>query len=307
MLQAPTEESDYDPFAGANAAQAAHSAKNEKEYNPFEQAERDAAAAEELEPSSLDFLFLVRSMDDEEDEGAFESLIEAGTKMEQETISSGEVKLHSADMLGMGFERSVDPAPAPQAAQQPRPTDTGEEHFAKVKAKPKTEYHFNSATQRWEPKAARGDLHGRALGAFFKDLQAAPPSPPKPEPFRPGALAQTMSCNAKTAASVPAAALLQMMLCRRGRWHRKRRMRRLEGRLVIAECEAEARAALAVRLALRFESRPKDILVSMSEAGLPAAKDQRSTVKTIMRLCHPDKCKHPEAKRAMQILGPLLS
>ncbi|CAE7413520.1 F23F12.8 [Symbiodinium sp. CCMP2456] len=89
-------------------------------------------------------------------------------------------------------------------------------------------------------------------------------------------------------------------------------------RLVIAECEAEARAdassgscsvaqALAVRLALRFESRPKDILVSMSEAGLPAAKDQRSTVKTIMRLCHPDKCKHPEAKRAMQILGPLLS
>ena len=70
------------------------------------------------------------------------------------------------------------------------------------------------------------------------------------------------------------------------------------------------------------------IFTGMSEAGLPAAKDQRSTVKTIMRLCHPDKCrsalhslrlfssalplfpirgKHPEAKRAMQILGPLLS
>eukprot|EP00438_Fugacium_kawagutii_P008563 Skav206250 [mRNA] locus=scaffold1425:250740:254714:- [translate_table: standard] len=89
-------------------------------------------------------------------------------------------------------------------------------------------------------------------------------------------------------------------------------------KLVIAECETEARAdsangfcsfsqALAVRLALRFESRPKDILVSMSEAGLPAAKDQRSTVKSLMRLCHPDKCKHPDAKRAMQILGPLLS
>ena len=81
----------------------------------------------------------------------------------------------------------------------------GEEHFAKAKAKPKTEYHFNSATQRWEPKAARGDLHGRALGAFFKDLQAAPPSPPKPEPFRPGALAQTVTgqsrrnCTAATA------------------------------------------------------------------------------------------------------------
>jgi len=86
---------------------------------------------------------------------------------------------------------------------------------------------------------------------------------------------------------------------------------------IIAECEAEAKAdaasgfcefmqALAVRLALRFESRPAGILSSMAEAGLPAAKDQRSTVKAIMRLCHPDKCKHPEAKRAMQILSPLL-
>lgn len=87
---------------------------------------------------------------------------------------------------------------------------------------------------------------------------------------------------------------------------------------MIKECEAQAKAdsakglcdfpqALAVRLALRFESRPKDILTSMVEAGLPAAKDQRSTVKAIMRLCHPDKCKHPDAKKAMQILSPLLT
>jgi hypothetical protein len=86
---------------------------------------------------------------------------------------------------------------------------------------------------------------------------------------------------------------------------------------VLAEVEAQAREdvatlrcdhsqALAVRLALRFETRPADILSTMKRAGLPAAKDQRSTVKAIMRLCHPDKCKHPEAKKAMQIMQPLL-
>lgn len=86
----------------------------------------------------------------------------------------------------------------------------------------------------------------------------------------------------------------------------------------LAECEAIARddvekglatypQALAVRLALRFEERPAAILRVMTEAGLPAAKDQRSTVKAIMRLCHPDKCKHPEAKRAAQVLARLLS
>ena len=62
-----------------------------------------------------------------------------------------------------------------------------------------------------------------------------------------------------------------------------------------------------MRLALRFESQPADILSAMRDAGLPTARDQRSTVKAIMRLCHPDKCRHPEAKRAMQILSPLLA
>jgi len=86
----------------------------------------------------------------------------------------------------------------------------------------------------------------------------------------------------------------------------------------LAEVKAQAREdtarglcehsqALAVRLALRFEAQPTEILGSLAKAGLPAAKDQRSTVKAIMRLCHPDKCKHPEAKKAMQILQPLLT
>ncbi|OLQ10747.1 Ribulose bisphosphate carboxylase, chloroplastic [Symbiodinium microadriaticum] len=65
--------------------------------------------------------------------------------------------------------------------------------------------------------------------------------------------------------------------------------------------------ALAVNMALQFEKTPRDILPSVSEAGLPEGKDHRSTLKNIIRLCHPDKCKHPEANRAMQILQPLLS
>lgn len=88
-------------------------------------------------------------------------------------------------------------------------------------------------------------------------------------------------------------------------------------RRFVAQCAAEAwkdmtdgvteyPQALAVRLALRFEERPADILDALAQAGLPAGADQRSTVKALLRLCHPDKCRHPEAKRAVQILGPLL-
>eukprot|EP00439_Symbiodinium_sp_Y106_P048788 s5210_g6.t1 len=319
---APTEESDYDPFASANAAQAAHSAKNEKEYNPFEQAERDAAAAEDLKPSSADLrirstegrpqLLMNTTCDLSCSSGATRMTrrtrepLNPSLKLGQRLNRNGQKRttklpkemLRAAEREGgSASSRSVDPAPAPQAAQQSRPMDTGEEHFAKAKAKPKTEYHFNCATQRWEPKAA-------------------PPSPPKPEPFRPGALAQIRPNM--TGPAVPRQRPQYQQQVVPPRPMAPQATHAPPRRLVIAECEAEARAdaasgscslaqALAVRLALRFESRPKDILVSMSEAGLPAAKDQRSTVKTIMRLCHPDKCKHPEAKRAMQILGPLLS
>ena len=41
----------------------------------------------------------------------------------------------------------------------------------------------------------------------------------------------------------------------------------------------------------------------MSEAGLPAAKDQRSTVKAIMRLCHPDKCILPKENLNLKWCG----
>lgn len=85
----------------------------------------------------------------------------------------------------------------------------------------------------------------------------------------------------------------------------------------IAECTSEAEAdagkgvcefqqALAVRLALRFEEKPEEMLWSMAEVGLPAGPDQRATVKALLRLCHPDKCRHPDAKRAVQAIGPLL-
>jgi len=229
--EAPTEESDYDPFAGQG-----------KEYNPF--AEAESAVKE----------------DDGEDEGAFDSLIEM---------------LRAAERGGHSAPSRATEQSQPQR-REARPLDTGEQ-FEKAKPKPKTHYHFNHATQRWEPKVL-------------------PPSPPRTEPSRGDRFRETPSWR-NAPPSPPRQAPIK---------------------LVVAECEAEARAdaansfcsfaqALAVRLALRFESQPKDILVSMSEAGLPAAKDQRSTVKAIMRLCHPDKCKHPDAKRAMQILGPLLS
>lgn len=240
--EAPTEESDYDPFAGAQArskGQEGRQGSFEEEYNPF------AGVAE----------------DDAEDEGAFDSLIEM---------------LRAAEREGHSPSRASESLPQ---RRESRPLDTGE-HFAKAKPKPKTNYHFNHVTQRWEPKAAA-------------------PSPPRADPSRGGFIRDSQ--NPHWRHSAPASPPTQA-----------------PRKLVIAECEAEARAdaangfctfsqAFAVRLALRFESRPKDILVSMTEAGLPAAKDQRSTVKAIMRLCHPDKCKHPDAKRAMQILGPLLT
>lgn len=66
--------------------------------------------------------------------------------------------------------------------------------------------------------------------------------------------------------------------------------------------------ALVVRLALRCEERLQvDLLDCVAKAGLPMSNDKRTTVRALLRLCHPDKCKHPEAKKAVQILSPLLS
>ncbi|CAK9009445.1 unnamed protein product [Durusdinium trenchii] len=66
-------------------------------------------------------------------------------------------------------------------------------------------------------------------------------------------------------------------------------------------------AALAVRLAIRFEAQPHNLLPTMEKTGLPMLGGPRATVKMLLRLCHPDKCNHPEAKRAVQILGPVLA
>lgn len=165
-----------------------------------------------------------------------------------------------------------------------------EEEQPKPKAQASS-YVFNAATQRWEPK---------------KVARAPEPSaPPKAAPA---------SSTGRRAAPRPAAHIFVDDQDEEEEQEQAQPPRRN----IIAECEAEARAdaasgqatypqALAVRLALRFESNPQDMLKTMEEAGLPAAKDQRSTVKAIMRMCHPDKCKHALAKRAMQALVPLLS
>ncbi|CAE7232860.1 unnamed protein product [Symbiodinium sp. KB8] len=88
---------------------------------------------------------------------------------------------------------------------------------------------------------------------------------------------------------------------------------------IISECSSRAwddaeggccsyAQALAVRLALRFEAQPEHLLPTMEKTGLPTSGDgARAAVKMLLRLCHPDKCGHPEAKKAVQILGPLLA
>ncbi|CAE7195623.1 unnamed protein product [Symbiodinium sp. CCMP2592] len=88
---------------------------------------------------------------------------------------------------------------------------------------------------------------------------------------------------------------------------------------IISECSSRAwddaeggccsyAQALAVRLALRFEAQPEHLLPTMEKTGLPMSGDgARAAVKMMLRLCHPDKCGHPEAKKAVQILGPLLA
>ncbi|CAE7524441.1 unnamed protein product [Symbiodinium sp. CCMP2456] len=88
---------------------------------------------------------------------------------------------------------------------------------------------------------------------------------------------------------------------------------------IISECSSRAwddaeggccsyAQALAVRLALRFEAQPEHLLPTMEKTGLPVSGDgARAAVKMLLRLCHPDKCGHPEAKKAVQILGPLLA
>jgi len=345
-----TEESDYDPFAADSGAAATAEPKEEErddsDYDPFaadgagaEAKGADKAKEDEFQPEELD--------DGEEDDSgaAFNVLLELLRAAEQQpkevptsTTTDPPAKAPSFSKATLPtqpqFSKAVSSPPKVQPPQQApqrssfskaatptaaRPVDAGED-ARPGPAQPATQYEYNPATQRWEPKKVE-----------------------KPTP-RPQAAAAAQP--AATAATGAAGEGYKQRLCRnfplglcnfgaRCRFAHSEQELRAAGapgarpaavaeeagtrkNYVIAECEAEARAdiargycepmqALAVRLALRFESRPAGILNAMAEVGLPAAKDQRSTVKAIMRLCHPDKCKHPEAKRAMQILSPLLT
>ncbi|CAJ1401624.1 unnamed protein product [Effrenium voratum] len=86
---------------------------------------------------------------------------------------------------------------------------------------------------------------------------------------------------------------------------------------VIAECAYKAwedalqglcsyAQSLSVRLALRFEAQPNQLLPTMEKAGLPiAGEGARAAVKMLLRLCHPDKCGHPEARgEVCQAISP---
>lgn len=333
-----TEESDYDPFAAETA---------EPDYDPFAAAPAAAAKAASQPPApaqpappdisggggatSSSKPPAAEEEEDEETEGAFNALIEMMRAAEQPGASKRPAP--AANLAASGLPQAASPtvaappraaaataAPAPAAAapasaevQPARTLDAGEESARPKRAKAAaTEYEYNPKTQRWEPAKQKPDAKTPAAkgtpGNHFGGGAAAAPTAQRPPAVpawgRDAFFAQHRAAAAAAAAAVAPEPQPQPAAPRKS--------------FIVAECEAEARAdaaqglcefpqALAVRLALRFEKRPADILSSMEQAGLPAAKDQRSTVKAIMRLCHPDKCKHPEAKRAMQILSPLLA
>lgn len=206
--------------------------------------------------------------------------------------------------------------------QEGRSLDGGQAE-APRRPKRQVDYQFNARTQRWEPIEKPPEPR-------------RPPAPAAPAPGVAGA-AGTWAAGAggdfrpRPCANYPLGMCTAGAQCRYAHIDAELpraqasevpavdpRRRPAAPADVLAEVENQARAdvrsgvcdhsqALVVRLALRFQDKPADILSTMKRAGLPAAKDQRSTVKALMRLCHPDKCKHPEAKKAMQILVPLLT
>lgn len=187
-------------------------------------------------------------------------------------------------------------------------------------------YRYNPQTKRWEQGAGAGPWGlpsggmGSAMGAGF-GLGAATSQGNAWARSRQGGCVQPVRLKAT---------MCRHFLSNTCRWGsecwfahgeaeiRKRpNMEHLKRRFIL-QCSEEAKAdadsgvcdylqALAVRLALRFEERPEEMVASMAQAGLPAGADQRTTVKALLRLCHPDKCRHPDAKKAVQILGPLLT
>jgi len=285
----PTEDSDYDPFAGdAN-----------ENGNATSEAPPGPEIAQEVTQGGAD---VIPDLDDDEEDdpcnfGDFMDLLRAANKEKEAPIDesvlpeAAEPKVPSSSPAAQWFAagqptrttaKSGGSGGAPAfVIEGPKPVNAGDKQ--KKKKKGNVDYQFNPRTQRWEPVEKPPEPQ-----------QTAPPPPRRGLPTDPRA-AQQPGLHAG----------------------QQRDPRRRPGN-ELAEIEAQAREdvknglcehsqALAVRLTLRFESRPAEILGYMAKVGLPAAKDQRSTVKAIMRLCHPDKCKHPEAKKAMQVLGPLLT
>lgn len=247
--------------------------------------------------------------DDSEDEGIVETLFDIlksreSVPQEFPPVSAAPPAAPTAPPAPRpAAPRRQAPAPAPEAAQPSpaqrapaRPAPTAHEEHPRPQ-RPPTTYDYNPATGRWEPVRA-------------PPPEAAAPKPATQRDTGPGGLGSGCAGGGSGIGELRPDGLEEEReppVVRQG-----------PRNFIIAECEATARAdasggdvsypqALAVRLALRFETRPEDMLKTMAEAGLPSAKDQRSTVKAVMRLCHPDKCAHPEAKRAMQVLVKLLT
>lgn len=267
--------------------------------------------------------------DDEEDDEAFNALIE----MLRASETPGPQKRPPPHAAAGGAPPQAaaprSPSPPPRDSKAPRSVDTGEEGGPK-RGKSAVEYEYNPASQRWEPAKQKPEPAFRARPAASapqaQPAVSAPAAPGGAAAYRPrfpgsggaaqwGKGQQAWGNSAAGGQRPPQGGYAHHRGAQGSGAQEDGEPRK---NYLIAECEAEARAdearglceypqALAVRLALRFESRPAAILSIMGQAGLPAAKDQRSTVKAIMRLCHPDKCKHPDAKRAMQILIPLLT
>jgi len=285
---------------------ASDSATEDTDYDPFNDGKRDESP---IAPA-MD--------DDEEDEGIVEALFDMLRTAEEvapkpEVSVTAPVSKPAPVSKSPVVSRTTARAPVTPAAKisippkMPSPAVLQEEERSKPKTAA-TSYVFNPATQRWEPKkvstpepspaskAASGRNAARDPRTFAHARQNEPPE--RSPQSRVGVDSSYILIGEE---EEPKPSKVQTQTSS-----------------VIAECEAQARAdaangqasypqALAVRLALRFESKPADMLKTMEQAGLPAAKDQRSTVKAIMRLCHPDKCKHSLAKRAMQAMQPLLS
>lgn len=234
-----------------------------------------------------------------------------------------------ADLTPTGDRTQICPL-APKRGSGPGPPSSA--------ASTPSKYWYNPETKRWEQgqqppqQAARTEQQWWSRGAANRGIMGARGQASASCRAQPG----TSAGRARGSGYVhPAPARLKKYPCRhfavgKCRWgdecyfsHAEDAMQRyqmnpeLVKRHHIAQCAMEARTdaaqgvceypqALAVRLALRFEERPEDMLAGMAQAGLPAGSDQRTTVKALLRLCHPDKCRHPDAKKAAAVLGPLL-